>query len=84
VTIYAPLVLVVNEDLRHLLPRIQAPTLLVWGENDQDTPLADELLMEKLMPDAEWVILKGAGHYAYLEQAAVFCRIVETFLRGTS
>ena len=75
---------VVNEDLRHLLPCIQAPTLLVWGENDQDTPLADGQLMEKLIPDAGLVIFKGAGHYSYLEQSASFCRVVETFLRGTS
>jgi len=82
-TVRASLVRVVNEDLRGLLPRIQAPTLLVWGENDEDTPLADGQLMEKLIPDAGLVVLKGAGHYAYLEQSAHFCRIVETFLRGT-
>jgi pimeloyl-ACP methyl ester carboxylesterase len=32
---------VVNEDLRHLLPKILAPTLLIWGENDEATPVAD-------------------------------------------
>lgn len=83
-TVRASLVRVVNEDLRDLLPRIQAPTLLVWGENDEDTPLADGQLMEKLIPDAGLVVLKGAGHYAYLEQSAYFCRVVETFFRGTS
>jgi pimeloyl-ACP methyl ester carboxylesterase len=83
-TVRASLVRVVNEDLRHLLPRIQVPTLLVWGENDQDTPLADGQLMEKLIPDAGLVVLKGASHYSYLEQSAAFCCIVETFLRGTS
>jgi len=75
---------VVNEDLRSLLPRIQAPTLLIWGENDEDTPLADGQLMEQLIPDAGLVIFKGAGHYAYLEQPTRFCHIVETFFRGTS
>jgi len=82
-TVRASLVRVVNEDLRGLLPRIQEPTLLVWGENDEDTPLTDGQLMEKLIPDAGLVVLKGAGHYAYLEQSAHFCRIVETFFRGT-
>jgi pimeloyl-ACP methyl ester carboxylesterase len=82
-TVRASLVRVVNEDLRDLLPHIQAPTLLVWGENDEDTPLADGQLMEKLIPDAGLVVLKEAGHYAYLEQSAYFCRIVETFFRGT-
>ena len=38
---------VVNEDLCHLMPKIAAPTLLFWGENDTATPLADAKKMEK-------------------------------------
>ena len=32
---------VVNEDLKHVMPLIKAPTLLIWGENDTATPIAD-------------------------------------------
>ncbi len=73
---------VVNEDLRGYLPRIQAPTLLIWGDRDEDTPLADARLMERLIPDAGLVVFEGAGHYAYIEQAARFNVIVRTFLHG--
>ncbi|MBA3530902.1 MAG: alpha/beta hydrolase [Ardenticatenales bacterium] len=73
---------VVNEDLREYLPLITAPTLLIWGDQDEDTPLADAKLMESLLPDAGLVVFEGAGHYAYLEQAARFCKIVETFFVG--
>jgi pimeloyl-ACP methyl ester carboxylesterase len=83
-TVRASFVRIVNEDLQSHLPRIQAPTLLVWGEHDTDTPPADGKLMERLIPDAGLVIFEGAGHYAYLEQSARFCRILETFFRGTS
>jgi len=38
--------------------------------------------MERLIPDAGLVVFEGAGHYAYLEQAARFCTIVEVFLRA--
>jgi pimeloyl-ACP methyl ester carboxylesterase len=71
---------VVGEDLRPLLPRIQAPTLLVWGDRDEDTPLADARVMEKEIPDAGLVVLKGAGHFSYLDRPADFARIVRTFL----
>jgi pimeloyl-ACP methyl ester carboxylesterase len=71
---------VVNEDLRPRLPRIQAPTLLVWGSNDDATPVADARIMEKEIPDAGLVVFEGAGHYSYLERPAEFCRIATTFL----
>lgn len=75
------LVRVVNEDLTHLLPSIKVPTLLVWGENDTDTPLSDAHLMEKLIPGAGLVTLKNAGHYAFLEQQYTFNRVVCSFLK---
>lgn len=78
------LVRVVNEDLRDELPHIQSPTLLIWGDRDEDTPLADAHLMERAIPDAGLVVFEGAGHYAYLEQSARFCLIVKTFLRGAA
>ncbi len=80
-TVRSSFVRVVNEDLRAYLPRIQAPTLLIWGSDDTETPLADGQLMERLIPDAGLVVFAGAGHYAYLEQSGRFCVIVKTFLQ---
>lgn len=75
------LVKVVNQDLRSLLPRISASTLLIWGENDKDTPVWFGKVMEREIPDAGLVILKGAGHFSYLDQFPQFCRIVASFLK---
>jgi pimeloyl-ACP methyl ester carboxylesterase len=74
------LVRLVNSDLREYLPRIAVPTLLVWGADDTDTPIADGRLMEKLIPDAGMVVLDGAGHYSYLDQPARFARIASHFI----
>ena len=49
------LVLVVREDLTGLMPRIKTPTLLVWGENDQDTPVSSAKTMQQLIPGSELV-----------------------------
>ncbi|HEY8326235.1 MAG: alpha/beta fold hydrolase [Ktedonobacterales bacterium] len=81
-TVRSSFVRVVNEDLRAYLPRIHAPTLLIWGDRDEDTPLADAQLMERLIPDAGLVVFEGAGHYAYLEQPGRFCVIVKQFFQG--
>ena len=71
---------VVNEDLCHLMPKIAAPTLLFWGENDTATPLADAKRMEKLIPDAGLVTVAGAGHFSFLENMPLFLKVLESFL----
>jgi pimeloyl-ACP methyl ester carboxylesterase len=71
---------VVNENLAELLPRVSAPTLLVWGTNDDAVPVAHARTMERRIPDAGLVLLEGAGHFAYLDEPDRFCRIVRHFL----
>ena len=71
---------VVNEDLCHLMPKISAPTLLFWGENDTATPLADAKKMESLIPDAGLVTVAGAGHFSFLENPQLFERVLASFL----
>lgn len=71
---------VVNEDLSDLLPRIQAPTLLVWGAEEDAVPVAHGRRMAKLIPDAGLVLFEGAGHFAYLDDPGRFCRVVRHFL----
>jgi pimeloyl-ACP methyl ester carboxylesterase len=74
------LVRLVNSDLREHLSQIGAPTLLIWGSQDADTPLSAARLMEQLIPDAGLVVFEGAGHYSYLDQPARFSTVVSHFL----
>lgn len=71
---------VVNYDQSALLPRIQNPTLLIWGDRDTETPLWMGQQMEKDIADSGLVVLEGGTHFAYLEQAARFQTIVRQFL----
>src|ERR1700729_3603511 len=50
-TMRGTLVRLVNEDLRDLLPQVHVPVLLIWGEQDTETPIDDGRLMERLIPD---------------------------------
>lgn len=77
------LVRVLNEDLTALLPSIQSPTLLVWGEQDRDVPLAAAQLMAQLIPAARLVVFEHAGHFAYLDQFERFRLLVGRFLRDS-
>lgn len=75
------LVTVVNENLFSLLNKIKAPTLLIWGDNDQATPLYMGKIMEKEIPDSGLVVLEGAGHYSYLDDFQRFTVILRNFLQ---
>lgn len=73
---------VVAEDLLPYAARIAAPTLLIWGDQDEATPLWQARKLEQTIPDAGLVVFQGAGHFAYQERLPVFVRIVETFFKG--
>ncbi len=71
----------VIEDLCHLMPRISAPTLLLWGEKDTATPLRDARRMEELIPDSAVVSFPAAGHYSFLDAPAQFAAVLRSFLK---
>ena len=71
--------LVIAQDLLPYAKRIQAPTLLFWGDLDEDTPLAGAYILEKKMPDAAVILFEGSGHFAYLDRINDFVRITTHF-----
>ena len=73
------LVMAVNEDLTHLLPQITQDTLLIWGENDTATPMRDAKIMEEKIPNSGLAVLKGAGHFSFLEQPVIFDGIMKSY-----
>ena len=73
------LVEVVNEDLSKYAREIEEPTLLIWGEQDDEAPVNDARELEKIMMDAALIILPGT-HYAYLENLARVITILNNFI----
>ena len=71
---------IVNEDLTPYLSRIDVPTLLIWGEHDDATPLWMGKRMEEEIKDAGLVVFENDGHYAYWNQLNRFHAIVNVFL----
>jgi pimeloyl-ACP methyl ester carboxylesterase len=71
---------VIEQDLSDFALRVQAPTVLIWGDQDNDTPLWQGQQLEKLIPDAGLIVFQSAGHFSYLERLPEFIRIVDHFL----
>ena len=72
---------VVAEDLTSLLHKIQSKCLLVWGDQDQETPLYCGETMKRLIPGAELVVFAGAGHFPYVDQMNKFNMLALKFFR---
>ena len=71
---------VINEDLAPLFPKIAAPTLIVWGENDTETPISYAHMMHTAIPHSQLAILPNAGHFSFLDQPEKFINALTKFI----
>jgi pimeloyl-ACP methyl ester carboxylesterase len=79
------LTVMAEADQRDLLPRIEVPTLLLWGELDARSPVepvAHQFL--ETVPRATLVVLPGIGHLSNVEAPEPFNRTVREFCRAHS
>lgn len=66
-------------DLRHVLPRIDVPTLVLWGELDARSPLTIAEVIRDAVPRAELVVIPRVGHMTNLEAPEAFNAAVRRF-----
>jgi ketosteroid isomerase-like protein/thioesterase domain-containing protein len=78
----AALTVMAEADQRDVLPDIEVPTLLVWGEQDARSPLSVARQFERAIPDTTLVLIPDAGHLSNLEQPERFNEAVRGFCRA--
>lgn len=71
---------VVNFDQSEQLKRIHIPTLLIWGENDQDVPLRIAREINSLIKDSELKVIENAGHNTFMEKPNLFYGYVTKYI----
>lgn len=69
----------ISYDQTPLLEKIQAPTLLIRWDQDDQTPLKQAELMHTRIPWSQLSVFAG-GHFIYLEQPQVVLETIENFL----
>lgn len=69
-------------DPAQTLPRIKAPTLLLWGERDGMIPISNAADYLRYVPHATLVRLPNLGHVPFEENPAASLPPVERFLSG--
>lgn len=62
-------------------PLINQPTLLVWGEDDQVTPIRDGHLLHDRILHSRLVVFTDCGHVPMEEKSELFSEIVSEFCR---
>ncbi len=67
-------------DAEPLYKDIQAPTLVIWGENDNVVPVGNADVAESMIPGARKIIFPQCGHLPMIEKSGDFNRAVLEFL----
>ena len=70
-------------DLRHVLPSIDIPTLLLYGNADKRSPLSVAQELHAKIPRSRLAILRGIGHLSNVEAASEFNGEVRHFLQSS-
>jgi pimeloyl-ACP methyl ester carboxylesterase len=68
-----------ENDTNDLLAMIHVPTLLLWGEHDQRSPISVAEHFRSTIPGAELAVIPGAGHVSNMEQPDAFDAHVRRF-----
>lgn len=71
-----------EHDLRDVLPRIDVPTLLLYGDKDVRSPLNVAEEMHARIPRSRLVVIPGVGHMSDMEAAERFNAEVRSFLKS--
>jgi pimeloyl-ACP methyl ester carboxylesterase len=70
------------ENLRDLLPGVDVPTLLIYGDTDVRAPLTVATDLHGAIAGSKLVVLPGSGHVCNLEAPEAFNSAVREFLRA--
>ena len=63
------------------LAQLDLPVLFVYGANDIRPSWPVEQLA-RLIPNARYIPLEGAGHYLWMDQPGALRTVLQTFLDG--
>ncbi len=70
----------VDSDLQRTLPRLRAPTLLIWGSTDPIMEPPVRRTLRRALPHAKVAIFPGLGHNPFWEDPRACAAVIDDFL----
>ncbi|NDJ59945.1 MAG: alpha/beta hydrolase [Chloroflexi bacterium] len=71
---------ITTTDLSPVLGQIQAPTLILFGKQDEVVPALEGVNAHKLIPNSELVLFDHCGHHPMNEQPTQYAAALRRFL----
>ncbi|MGZ3597542.1 MAG: alpha/beta fold hydrolase [Syntrophales bacterium] len=68
-------------SLEPILPLIQAPVLIIWGDQDKVLDVGGVAFLEKYLKNYRTVIIKDVGHCPMIEQPEETAKVYMSFLK---
>lgn len=78
----ASLKLLRDTDLRQSLSEVEAPALLIHGDEDRLTPAAASEYLAQELSSAEMLLVKGAGHAPFISHTDSVAASIRSFIHG--
>lgn len=69
-----------SQKLEEVMPKITAPTLVVWGKEDKLFPVALAPYITSLIPGARSVVIENASHFPQVDQPDTFESVARDFV----
>jgi pimeloyl-ACP methyl ester carboxylesterase len=70
----------VNQDIKNDASKLHCQTLLIYGDNDQATPVKHGQILASLIPEAQLEILSG-NHFIHHDQAENVLELISDFIK---
>jgi len=73
---------IVNTHLDSYAKHLQAPSLIVWGKNDKETPIYMAKRLKKYIKNSRLEMIENGGHFCFLDCPLEFFSIIYEFLES--
>ncbi len=70
-----------NEDFTGEIKKIQAPTLIIWGDRDKKTSRSEQEALLTGIPGSQLLVYQGTGHELHIEEPERFASDLVKFIK---
>lgn len=75
--------LLLKNDFRKDLDKINAPTLIIYGDKDRITPPSSSKFMHQIIKRSSIIVFNGSGHIPFISDPQSFIHSIRSFMKSS-